>query len=95
MKIPHQLSPDALLSLLGLQTKSTAQMKVLQSLSLVMGGAVIGAAVALLVTPKSGKQLRGDLREGVQGLGTRANKFLHKSKGSAAVSMNGAISDHV
>ncbi len=31
-------------------------------LLLALGGAVVGAAVAMLVTPQSGKELRGKLR---------------------------------
>jgi len=40
-------------------------------------GALIGAVVALLMAPKSGKQLRSDLREGASRMGERISDTSH------------------
>lgn len=36
-----------------------------------LGGAVVGAAIAMLVTPQTGKELRGKLRSAVDGAAER------------------------
>ncbi|MEN6547247.1 MAG: YtxH domain-containing protein [Armatimonadia bacterium] len=41
-------------------------------------GALIGAAVALLMAPKSGEELRTDLREGANRMGERISDTSHE-----------------
>ena len=61
----------AILDLVGLETKSSASRRAVTYTSLVVGGAVVGAGVALMLAPKSGRELRGDVRERAHELGQR------------------------
>lgn len=67
MNYPN-LSTQALLDHLGLQQKPSISARALTFGALIVGGVVVGAAAALLLAPKSGRALRGDLREGAQQL---------------------------
>lgn len=46
-----------------LEEKRDTTARILTATGLFIGGAVVGAAVALLVTPKSGEDLRKDLKD--------------------------------
>lgn len=80
MKYPH-LPTEALLEHLGLQAKPSATTQALTFGALILGGVVVGAAAALLLAPKSGRALRGDLRDGAQQLGTAVSA---KAQGAVA-----------
>lgn len=67
------LSSAALLDALGLQPKSSAASRALTYGALLLAGAAVGAAAALLLAPKSGRALRSDLREGATELGGQVN----------------------
>jgi len=67
------LSSAALLDALGLQPKSSAASRALTYGALLVAGAAVGAAAALLLAPKSGRALRSDLREGASELGGQVN----------------------
>jgi hypothetical protein len=62
------LSSAALLEMLGLQSKPSPANRVLTYTGFVVAGAVVGAAAALLLTPKSGRQLRSDMQSGAKEL---------------------------
>jgi gas vesicle protein len=66
----HQTSA-ALLDALGLQTKSNSS-RALAFAGVAVGGIVVGAVAALLLTPRTGRQLRADLRSGARELGDTA-----------------------
>jgi len=55
------LSKEDVLAALGLATKPTVSERVLTSAGLFGLGALVGAGVALLLAPSSGRDLRGDL----------------------------------
>lgn len=58
----HLSSSDHLLEMLGLQMKPSSARRVGTYAGFVVAGVLVGAGVALLLAPKSGRQLRGDLR---------------------------------
>ena len=53
---------EGLLELINLEERRSTTNRILSSAAFFIGGSIIGAAVALLVTPKSGPELRGDLK---------------------------------
>jgi gas vesicle protein len=53
---------EGLLELINLEQRRSTTNRILSSAGFFIGGSIIGAAVALLVTPKSGQELRGDLK---------------------------------
>lgn len=77
------ISPDALLDRLGLQHKPSASTQMLTFGALIMGGVVVGAAAALLLAPKSGRELRGDLQKGAHQLSDTVSAKAHSAVASA------------
>jgi len=67
----HQTSA-ALLDALGLQTKSSGGSRALAFAGVAVAGVAVGAIAALLLTPRTGRQLRADLRSGAKELGDSA-----------------------
>jgi hypothetical protein len=57
------LDKKYLLDLLNLERKQAITARVLAATGLFVGGAVVGAAVALLVTPKTGEDVRHELKD--------------------------------
>jgi len=57
----RNISKDDLLAVMGLQTRSSAFSAVVGSVTLVGIGIIIGAGAALLVAPKTGRELREEL----------------------------------
>jgi gas vesicle protein len=55
------LDRDTLMNALNLEARRSTQSKALWTVGLVLGGAVVGAGIALLLAPKSGSELRKDL----------------------------------
>jgi hypothetical protein len=66
-KMKDYLDKDALVSKLGLEPKASAGDKLISALGLFGVGVLVGAGVALLLAPKSGKDLRDDIRNKVTG----------------------------
>jgi hypothetical protein len=58
----RNLDKDDFLGLLGLETKTTLTNKLLGTLGTFGIGLLIGAGVALILAPKTGSDLRHDLR---------------------------------
>ncbi len=56
------MDKDDVLALLGLETKHSNTSRLLGTLGTFGIGLLVGAAVALLVAPKAGSELRQDLR---------------------------------
>jgi len=56
-------SKDELLSNAGLRTRSTTTEDVLMGLGMFGAGILVGAGIALMFAPKSGRELRQDLSE--------------------------------
>ncbi|HME92272.1 MAG TPA: YtxH domain-containing protein [Myxococcaceae bacterium] len=59
----RELDKDDLLRLVGLRTKRSAAEWMLPCFGLFSLGMLVGAGVALLTAPKSGRELREQLRE--------------------------------
>jgi hypothetical protein len=57
---------DDVLDLIGLQSRRTAVDWILPSLGLFGAGLVVGAGLGMLLAPKSGRELREDLRLRIQ-----------------------------
>jgi gas vesicle protein len=60
------MDKDDYLGLLGLQSKRSFTGQLLGGLGIFGLGLLVGAGVALLVAPKAGRELRGDLRSKMQ-----------------------------
>jgi len=64
MSYLENLSPDSVLNAIGLQRQTESAMlteTILPALAVFSAGLLVGAGIALLVTPKTGRQLRDDL----------------------------------
>ena len=66
-KITDYLDKDALVSRLGFEAKASSGEKLVSALGLFGVGVLVGAGVALLLAPKSGRDLRGDIMNKVSG----------------------------
>lgn len=74
------LDREAVMNALNLESRRSTGSRILWGIGLALGGAVIGAGIALLLAPKPGTELRKDLLQGA--------KALVEPK------ENGATSDH-
>ena len=63
LKELKNLDKDEILGLLGLETKQTTSRWLAGTLSTFGIGLLVGAGVALMLAPKPGRELRGDLRD--------------------------------
>jgi hypothetical protein len=61
-----EMDKDDFLGLLGLQTKQSFTHDLLGTLGTFGIGLLVGAGVALLLAPKPGRELRGDIRAKVK-----------------------------
>jgi gas vesicle protein len=59
----RELSRDDILAALGLASRPTSSERLLGTLGIFSVGLLVGAGVALLLAPKSGRALRDDLGE--------------------------------
>jgi hypothetical protein len=66
-------STAALLDGLGLQTRVSKTTRAATYAGFIAAGVVVGAATALLFAPKTGRQLRADLRGGARQLSDQAS----------------------
>ncbi len=62
LKDIKELNKDKLLAMVGLEVAASITSKILGATALVAVGALVGASVALLWTPKTGKELRREIR---------------------------------
>ncbi len=58
----REMDKDDFLGLVGLQTKQSLTRELLGTLGTFGIGLLVGAGVALLLAPKAGRDLRGDIR---------------------------------
>ena len=65
------INGDDILAALGLEKRRNTFDVLLPSVALFAAGAVVGAAAAVLLTPKSGPALRRDLTDGAKDLSQR------------------------
>ena len=53
---------------------------VVKSMALLVGGAIAGAAIALMLTPKTGEELRKEMRDLAEEAKKRTEDFCHQVK---------------
>src|SRR5215469_1234767 len=63
----RDLDKDDLLHLIGLETRRTAGDRILPAVGIFGVGMLVGAGLGLLLAPRSGRELRDDLRNRIQG----------------------------
>jgi len=63
LKDLKNLDKDEILGLLGLETKQSTGSWLAGTLTTFGIGMLVGAGVALMVAPKAGRELRGDIRD--------------------------------
>jgi gas vesicle protein len=78
LKELKNLDKDEILGLLGLETKQSTSRWLAGTLSTFGIGLLVGAGVALMLAPKPGRELRGDLRDRLR----RAPEDLNEAVGS-------------
>jgi YtxH-like protein len=66
-KITDYLDKDAIVSRLGYEARTSTGEKLVSALGLFGVGVLVGAGVALLLAPKSGRDLRNDIMNKVSG----------------------------
>jgi hypothetical protein len=71
---------DALIEALGLRRDTTTMSDSASMLAIFAAGALFGTAMALLFAPRSGQELRADLREKVSDLSRRAANEMDKAE---------------
>lgn len=64
----QNLSGDDILAAIGLERRRAVSDAIVPSLALFTAGALVGAAAAVLLTPKTGQQLRTALTDGARDL---------------------------
>jgi hypothetical protein len=67
LKDLKKLDRDDVLELVGLETRRSTAETALPALGIFLAGALVGVGVGLLLADKPGTQLRGDLRQRIQG----------------------------
>jgi YtxH-like protein len=68
-KMKEYLDKDAIVSKLGFEPRPSTGERLVSALGLFGVGVLVGAGVALLLAPKSGRELREDIRSKVAGDG--------------------------
>jgi hypothetical protein len=79
----RNFSKDDVLAALGLQTRTSAVSTVFGSLGLIGLGMVIGAGAALMMAPKSGRELREDLSTRLNGTTRRVAERVREELNAA------------
>ena len=78
LKDLKNLDKDELLGMLGLETKQSTAAWMAGTLGTFGVGLLVGAGIALMLAPKPGRELRGDIRERLR----RAPDDLSEAVGS-------------
>lgn len=65
---------DSALSAIGLERRRTVADLIMPALGLFGLGVVVGAGLGLMFAPKQGKELRGDVRRGLNRVGSRIRR---------------------
>lgn len=60
----NRINPEFLFSQLGYERRRNTSVEVAKAVGFVAVGALAGAAITALLTPRSGQQLRGDITKG-------------------------------
>jgi gas vesicle protein len=87
LKDLKNLDKDEILGMLGLETKQSTSGWVAGTLTTFGIGMLVGAGVALMLAPKAGRELRGDIRERLR----RAPDDLSEAVGSVVSRAESAV----
>jgi flavodoxin len=79
----RNLSKDDVLAALGLQSRTSALSSVFGSIGLIGLGMIIGAGAALMMAPKSGRELREDLSTRLNGTTRRVAERVREELNAA------------
>ena len=85
--VRHSMGRDEILAALGLERKRTILEAILPAAGVFVAGVLVGTSVALLVTPKTGREMRRNLKAKANELGHR----LGTSAEAAAESMRNSL----
>lgn len=83
----QNLSADDILGALGLQQRRAISDAIVPSVALFAAGALVGAAAAVLLTPKTGPQLRRELTDGARDLSQKISTTAQEYTGVARASV--------
>jgi len=92
--VRSSMGRDEILAALGLARRRTALEVFLPAAGVFFAGLLVGTSVALLATPKTGREMRRNLRHKASELRGRANELGHRlgtSAENAADSMRHAV----
>lgn len=91
------LSKDDILAALGLETKTGFTQRLLGTLGVFGVGLLVGAGAALLLTPKSGSEMREDLGQRIRKMRMRDDGTMEEADAAeaaaAGVSPRGRVDD--
>ncbi|NRD68053.1 YtxH domain-containing protein [Corallococcus exiguus] len=82
LKDLKKLDRDDVLDLIGLETRRTTAETALPALGIFAAGVLVGVGVGLLLADKPGQQLRGDLRQRIQGGQDKLATAINTARGS-------------
>jgi len=86
----RDLTKEDLLARLGLTISPTTGQRLGSTLGILAVGLLVGAGVALLLAPKSGRELRSDLEEGLGDARRRADEAVAGAIQTARNAVTGA-----
>ncbi len=72
----RNISRDELIQQLGLDRQYAGGDLILPALGIFGAGLLVGAGLGLLLAPKSGNELRGDIRQGASQIKDRTNHLI-------------------
>lgn len=81
LKDLKKLDRDDVLDLIGLETRRTTAETALPALGIFAAGVLVGVGVGLLIADKPGQQLRGDLRQRIQGGQDKLATAINNARG--------------
>lgn len=82
LKDLKKLDRDDVLDLIGLETRRTTAETALPALGIFAAGLLVGVGVGLLIADKPGQQLRGDLRQRIQGGQDKLTTAINSARSS-------------
>jgi hypothetical protein len=90
----QNFSADDILGALGLQQRRAVSDAIIPSVALFAAGALVGAAAAVLLTPKTGQQLRRELTDGARDLSQKLTSTAQEYTGAVRSSAQGSNASH-
>ena len=90
----QSFSGDDILAALGLEKRRTNVDVLLPSVALFAAGAIVGAAAAVLLTPKTGPAMRRELTDGARDLSQRLGSTAQAVQEYVAGNRGGSTATH-